>query len=141
MDQEFSHRSIKKLSVNCNFNQCILQSTMPDDRAWALVGVQSLLCTLTFLALLYLNFQIWHQYFFLILWAFILSHAFKATLDDLQEWADNLSTFIAKAPRKRLLCQLCVGIFRQPNRVHPANQTTWCSLPQRLYTRMIKFAG
>ena len=51
-----------------------------NHKVWAFVGAQSILCTLTFLALLYLNYQIWKQYFFLILWSFVLSHAFKSTL-------------------------------------------------------------
>ena len=83
------------------------------DRAWALVGAQSLLCTLAFLALLFLNFQIWKQYFFLILWSFVLSHAFKSTLDDLQEWAESLAAKLEKAESRNLVCSLCAGMFRQ----------------------------
>ena len=52
------------------------------NKVWAFVGAQSFLCTLAFLALLYLNYQIWKQYFFLILWSFVLSHAFKSTLGE-----------------------------------------------------------
>ena len=52
------------------------------NKVWAFVGAQSFLCTLSFLALLYLNYQIWKQYFFLILWSFVLSHAFKSTLGE-----------------------------------------------------------
>ena len=95
------------------------------DKVWALIGVQSLLCTLAFLALLYLNFQIWHQYFFLILWAFILSHAFKAALDDLQAWADDLANGVAQASRKEVLCRCCWGLFhRHDQRASPEQQHT-----------------
>lgn len=83
------------------------------DRSWALVGAQAILCTLAFLALLALNFKIWRQYFFLILWAFVLSHAFKSTLDALQDWAEHVAFRVRAAPRSALLCALCAGAFRK----------------------------
>eukprot|EP00946_MAST-07B_sp_MAST-7B-sp1_P002088 g2088.t1 len=83
------------------------------DRPWALVGAQAILCTLAFLALLALNFKIWRQYFFLILWSFVLSHAFKSTLDALQDWAEHVASRVRPAPRKYLICALCAGILRK----------------------------
>ena len=117
------------------------------DKVWALIGVQSLLCTLAFLALLYLNFQIWHQYFFLILWAFILSHAFKAALDDLQAWADDFANGVAQASRKEVLCRCCWGLFhRHDQRASPEQQRTsllqrCVGLPGRFCGRLYTFAG
>jgi hypothetical protein len=108
-----------------------------DERVWALVGAQSILCTLFFLALLYLNFEIWHQYFFLILWAFVLSHAFKAGLDDLQEWAEHVSDSISKADRKRIICIFCVSMFRCDR----DSNKNCCTLPSRVYKKLKNFAG
>ena len=128
--------------------------------AWALVGVQSILCTLSFLALLYLNFQIWRQYFFLILWAFVLSHAFKSTLDDVQKWSDHVAKKVSsiKTTRQNVLCILCSSACRYRNEVKweqpptrstrskrldkkPGTLRTWWNMPLRFSSRVYRFAG
>ena len=126
------------------------------NKTWALVGAQSILCTMAFLALLYLNYKIWHQYFFLILWAFILSHAFKSTLDSMQDWAENLASAVRFEPRKSILCSLFAGVFRQDKNKAKAqsknkrsvqggkvntSDRTWISLPTRFAFRILRFAG